>query len=1525
MPPDRRAISLGQALKSPIKKQGKSDKQQVSLDVQKRRREILAKRIAQLRQPRAPSPVPSSRNFASNVDERLAVEAVEGVVDAEVLHGADTPPAFSDSMPSTPPLPPNDNGDKDLLSELPGYHDEPSIPESPAPTPTKSAQATPKRRRRQKKRTETTAGTTEDRPDLVDRWKELVKTLQAPFLLYKERTLGVATGQDGAPVHRCTDHCTRSFKHCRCQSLAQSLVLHGFFPTAPSQPRMAISIRLLEFYKALCEQSSDAVAALAGALDATYRRRGFRILDSKGNPVKDPLRRSLSQALQWYDTLQLGIDRSLDDALEALKPNLPQLPDTLSALPQPHAVSGAFEKLATELKPELPSEAPQSQKLDPSPEAPRPQRDERATEPPLTAGRVAGYLQRLCPACFGGERFGSSFKLGGDIHVAIDATFGHRHLKSAGDGVEFHTSYRILTKAEVDAVGTRIETERKKAPKPYDSGVSDDVVNADREAFHAAQGDNNVTGSKRFDENGLMALVCRHDIPLLAASIDTPGEQQKYPIALLEEFFKLLPPQATVAVLYDIACVVDRSVHIYDILDSDVVSRIIFATAVMHAYGHQWACQLYYNPRLRPGLGLTDGEGTERLWSALRKLIGLERRSSRARRIWLLDRQCDSIAQEHREDLGAFIERKLVKYVRKKEAESVRQLREGKMPVKELQALWQDQRQSQTSKRALAPARLKKELAKVLKLQAEIDALEITIASTKATIDKLKFPPSDSTMLLSDLQHAHAKLKKKANDLYSALNIPQNHPSLANVPLDYVHALLIARDLKYDIRKRAISTIQEYDQIDRAVGGAHEALGTRSHQLARKNMAKRKTAFENLIRRFNQSCAYLEANYKDGYNIPVPRTLPVNISSLRDADSCDLWEDVWITNSTPPPRWLTDDGVRKGIRAVITLERCTEERQRLAKEAANLCLWFRDELYALLVLSSDPQYIGYRSLIQLRIREHLLLAETWSNPFTGRQIFESQIVLVWTRLFPIAQLPPIGASPAVPTTLPDAPLQPAYTHEVQMAVDSGETGAAETAQAPGREQASTTGVEEESGEESDREGNESTDEEGVGRVRCDSDSEDEDEFGLTWQLPSGLKFDLLLHQCLRKGYVHPTMVGRWRDTRELYSLGVRIQFRGPEFDRMDSPTAWLDEDCINGIAHLIRERNTGVKCAFISSYTIPTLMKDGDYTGLWKTIRPSRYWTHDKWLIPIHSTSSHHWALAVVKAKERQILLFDSFADRGFMSTWAPRIRYVVTRLVKLAQDQGETLASPSFLCLSDWTAQPLEIHRKQLNGYDCGVWILWVIAAVMRGYDYAPLDNSDVGAFRKYLARTIQPQTFFSIMSHRKEQRFLLYRPDLDPKGYSKSDFCYAVAPICRIYMAQTGGTMDTFAIYASDFFFNVWPYPHSLWAKRRREMRLQAQWDFIQDLCNEIRFCEANGRDGTAKPGYEGTEECWEDSFRDALRKSNFHKWADDAYAMANVLPQVLDPRTRSQVDEKMFAAFLGLAHVDCNLLMSFQSLCR
>lgn len=100
---------------------------------------------------------------------------------------------------------------------------------------------------------------------------------------------------------------------------------------------------------------------------------------------------------------------------------------------------------------------------------------------------------------------------------------------------------------------------RKKPAKKYQVKVSDDAIDECECSYHAANGDKEKHSSKRFDDKGVMAIVCRHDIPLFFANIDTPGEQQKYAVALLEHLFSLLPSNATVAVLYDVGCVLDRS------------------------------------------------------------------------------------------------------------------------------------------------------------------------------------------------------------------------------------------------------------------------------------------------------------------------------------------------------------------------------------------------------------------------------------------------------------------------------------------------------------------------------------------------------------------------------------------------------------------------------------------------------------------------------------------------------------------------------------------------------------------------------------------------------------------------------------------------------------------------------------------------------------------------------------------------------------------------------------------------------
>ena len=78
-----------------------------------------------------------------------------------------------------------------------------------------------------------------------------------------------------------TDFTSVDVISCKCAALPQVLVQFGVFPTAPSQPRMAISLDLLGLYWALFERSCDAVNILAAALHMHYMCHGFHLMNKK--------------------------------------------------------------------------------------------------------------------------------------------------------------------------------------------------------------------------------------------------------------------------------------------------------------------------------------------------------------------------------------------------------------------------------------------------------------------------------------------------------------------------------------------------------------------------------------------------------------------------------------------------------------------------------------------------------------------------------------------------------------------------------------------------------------------------------------------------------------------------------------------------------------------------------------------------------------------------------------------------------------------------------------------------------------------------------------------------------------------------------------------------------------------------------------------------------------------------------------------------------------------------------------------
>ncbi|KAJ2913948.1 hypothetical protein MD484_g6465, partial [Candolleomyces efflorescens] len=784
--------------------------------------------------------------------------------------------------------------------------------------------------------------------ELYERWKALVPSLAPPLLKYLDSTVGKEWARSPASlISECsrgtdcpitTTTVTALFfakgflqytvQACLCESACHVLVRNGLFPTAPTNPRQAVSLELLDLFLALTERSSDAVTAMATALNTTYRNRGFVAMNSKGKRIKEPFRKGLGYALQWYDCARVEIERLKDQAVASKFMELFNIP------------SGADSK---------DTPAPASRSL---------------TMEDLGVEECHRILQLRCAACFGGKNFGRLFKDGADIHVAVDANFNHRHLRSAGTSAEFYSPHFFIPKEDVDAVGERIEKQRPRK-KPRQIQVPKEAIDSCQEAHTAGTGSTVKTSLEKFDIGGLAALVCRHDIPLFIANVDTPGEQQKYAVSLIEHMFLFLPRKATVVALYDIGCVVDRSVAQYELFAPGIAERIRFSTSVMHSYVHEWSCQLYYNPRFQDGLGLTDGENVERLWSRTRGLIPVCRTSGKHRRVWLIDRKLRMIAKELKEELGSWISRRLKKGTAAQGHEAQQILDECKIDEAVLEAQWADQKSAQTSLRSLAPKRLKTHLGNILNIHTDINELESTIEKSLKLVSKGSLPET-CRPAISNLQTQLQKIEANAQSLYAAINIPDEFPSLRGVDMEFIRKLYLIREVKSSVQRKATSAFWEFDKLDRATGGKDIALGTKMHQHVRSAMTKKTASLATAIKRYNAECQALAAIAKAEWNIPLPEPLPTSMAELKKCTT------------------LMENDVRDGIRAMLRLKRCTEEKRRLSWEANNMLRWYLRELQAITAAMQDPII----PQLQLELEEVLALKESWGTPLVTEASYD---------------------------------------------------------------------------------------------------------------------------------------------------------------------------------------------------------------------------------------------------------------------------------------------------------------------------------------------------------------------------------------------------------------------------------------------------------------------------------------------------------------------------------------------------------
>lgn len=80
------------------------------------------------------------------------------------------------------------------------------------------------------------------------------------------------------------------------------------------------------------------------------------------------------------------------------------------------------------------------------------------------------------------------------------------------------------------------------------------------------------------------------------------------------------------------------------------------------------------------------------------------------------------------------------------------------------------------------------------------------------------------------------------------------------------------------------------------------------------------------------------------------------------------------------------------------------------------------------------------------------------------------------------------------------------------------------------------------------------------------------------------------------------------------------------------------------------------------------------------------------------------------------------------------KIMALVVHLVLLANQHGHSFP----VVTSGWIARPILIHPRQTNSFDCGVWVITNIAAVLSGFLLTGIQEHEIPVVRHSLLRLL-------------------------------------------------------------------------------------------------------------------------------------------------------------------------------------------
>lgn len=106
---------------------------------------------------------------------------------------------------------------------------------------------------------------------------------------------------------------------------------------------------------------------------------------------------------------------------------------------------------------------------------------------------------------------------------------------------------------------------------------------------------------------------------------------------------------------------------------------------------------------------------------------------------------------------------------------------------------------------------------------------------------------------------------------------------------------------------------------------------------------------------------------------------------------------------------------------------------------------------------------------------------------------------------------------------------------------------------------------------------------------------------------------------------------------------------------MKTPTAQLNDVCLNGISALLKQQFSlsthymsqfSQRCALLSTYDLSMVQYNASDAEIWRRTRHTEYWQCSVWILPIHRPTTQHWVMCTIIPSIGEIHLFDSLAQQ---------------------------------------------------------------------------------------------------------------------------------------------------------------------------------------------------------------------------------------------------------------------------------------